>query len=318
MQNDKTYLVKCENDGYEFDISEDNAVKGNGCPLCNNRVIIKGINDISTTHPWMLEYFVDKNDAYTNYASSTKRILQKCPFCGEIKESRISNLLYFGFSCGRCSDNISYPNKFMYCLLQSFGISFKREVRFKWCKFQKYDKPTKTTYGIYDFVIDDLKLIIEMDGGLGHGNKPMSTDRHESLTNKETLYIDKEKDKLARLNGYKVIRIDCNYDSILRRFEYIKKSVLESNLNQFFNFSNVDFDKINKIATETNYFVQSYNYWNSGLSTYEIAKRLDLCRVSVRQYLKLATSMDLCVYAGDIDMERKRMWQKSEIRGDVE
>lgn len=310
MQNDKTYLVKCQNDGYVFDMSEDNAVKGNGCPVCNNRVIIKGINDISTTHPWMLDYFVDSNDAYTNYASSTKRILQKCPACGEIKESRISNLLYFGFSCNRCSDGISYPNKFGYLLLKELEVDFQREVKFDWCIFPNFKNKEKFSYGIYDFVIKSHKLIIEMDGGIGHGNKPMTINLTKILSDKETEYIDEMKNKLAISHGYHIVRIDCDYNSILSRGKYIQHSILHSQLNNYFDFSNIDFDYLDQVAAETNFFKSSYTYWNQGISSYEIADKLNLCRVTIRQYLKLGTSMNLCDYSHKIDSIRKKEYTK--------
>lgn len=297
MQNDKTYSVKCQNDGYVFDISEDSVRIKCGCPVCNNRIIIKDINDISTTQPWMLDYFVDKNDAYTNYASSTKRVLLKCPVCGELKESKISNLLYFGFSCNRCSDGISYPNKFGYLLLKELGVDFQREVKFDWCVFPSFKNRDKLSYGIYDFVVESHKLIIEMDGGIGHGKKTIKSKSRGNTSVEEQKYKDNYKDFLANQNGYTVIRIDCDYSGIIEnRYKKLKQSLLFSCLSHYYNLAEVNLEEINKKASLNNYVSWICELWNSGYPIVKIVTQTKLSYVSVGKYLILGKSLNLCDY----------------------
>ena len=67
-------------------ISEYNLLKGQGCACCSGDIVVKGINDIATTHPKMIQYFVNKEDIYTHSYSSNEKILMKCPNCGYIKK----------------------------------------------------------------------------------------------------------------------------------------------------------------------------------------------------------------------------------------
>lgn len=60
-------------------------VNGVGCPVCSNRIILKGYNDLATTNPELLkEWDYEKNNFTPNSISKGKEILVwwKCPNCG--------------------------------------------------------------------------------------------------------------------------------------------------------------------------------------------------------------------------------------------
>ena len=63
--SEKGYLVKCVKDGYEFEIFEYEISSGYGCPVCTNRKVIKGINDIATTRPEIAKLFLHHEESYT-------------------------------------------------------------------------------------------------------------------------------------------------------------------------------------------------------------------------------------------------------------
>jgi len=69
---------------------------------------------ISITHPEFIVFFADKKDTLRYSAHSNKKIHMICPVCGHKKEMYISNLIRQGFSCPRCGDGISYPEKFFF------------------------------------------------------------------------------------------------------------------------------------------------------------------------------------------------------------
>ena len=115
----------------------------------------------------------------------------------------------------------------MYNLLQQLNVEFEYQYSPKWCKY-RFKGKNKT--GRYDFYIPSKQLIIEMDGGIGHGN--CST---KLLTKNESLEIDNIKDKLAIEHKLNPIRIDCNYNH--NRFEYIKNKIINSKLNDIFNLN---------------------------------------------------------------------------------
>ena len=53
---------RCKKCGYQWN-SVVYARKKSGCPCCANRVVVEGVNDLSTTHPWLVqEWDAEKND----------------------------------------------------------------------------------------------------------------------------------------------------------------------------------------------------------------------------------------------------------------
>ena len=54
-----------------------------GCGVCNGRKLVKGKNDFATKYPQLVKYFVNKEDAENNTYGSGKKVLMKCPICGE-------------------------------------------------------------------------------------------------------------------------------------------------------------------------------------------------------------------------------------------
>ena len=298
LTNEKGYLVKCINDGYEFEVLEYNLSRNYGCPVCSNRKIIKGINDVATTHPDIAKLIKNVEDTYNVSFSSSKKLDFRCPRCGHIKRDTFNHISFFGFSCPVCSDRISYPNKFIAKLLVELNIEFEREVLFDWCEFPCYVENNKLDYGIYDFVIPKMKLIIEADGELGHGKNTMNTIRHNrrKITSEETLYRDQMKDTLAIKNGYNIIRIDCSYNRTHNRFNTIVQNIKTSKLSQFFNLDGINFDDIDKYCIEDSYIVDASSMWNSGMSIQEIANKLKIARGTVTSYLHIGKKNGLCDY----------------------
>ena len=297
--HEKGYLVQCIKDGYEFEMLETALSQNCGCPVCSNRKVIKGINDVTTTHPEIAKLFENIEDAYTTSYSTAKKFRFKCPRCGHVKLDDTNHIHYFGFSCPNCSDGISYPNKFMAKLLSDINVDFDREIKFDWCTYPCFIDSTKMDYGTYDFVIENQKLIIEMDGGLGHGKRVMSTISHNrrKISLEETVYRDKMKDLLAKENGYHLIRIDCEYPSdIEERFKIVKNNILESELSKIFDFSNVDFEEIDNFCLNDSYVIDVAKLWNDGLSAKEIETAIKLSSVTVGKYLKICRKLNLCDY----------------------
>lgn len=277
-----------------------------GCPNCSKRVVTIGINDMATTAPEMIKYLHNKDDAFLYSKGSTKKILFECPNCHTLKTDSPANVNYFGFSCPSCSDGISYPNKFMYHCLKQLNIKFDVEKQFEWCKFPNIKNKNATNVGRYDFVIPNKKIIIEMDGGLGHGND--SLDR----TSKENLYIDAMKDKLALENGYNVIRIDCNYGKLSNRKQFIMKNILSSKLNQYYDFNIVDFDKAD-FDSQQSFVLKIWMLYNEGMDATEISKQIPLSVASISNHLKNGNDLGVLVYNSKTVYENRKNKLKQSI-----
>ena len=142
----------------EFWIEESGLLKGYGCACCSNYIVVKGINDISTTNPDLVKYFVNIEDTYIHTYSSNDKVLIKCPECGFEKEMIISDLYKRGFGCLQCSDSISFPEKVMYNLLKQLNVKFITQYSktyAKWCNKYKYD---------FYFKLNNEEYIIETHG----------------------------------------------------------------------------------------------------------------------------------------------------------
>ena len=108
---------------------------------------------------------------------------------------------------------------------------------------------------------DNKKYIVEMDGGLGHGNR---TYTKSDKSKDELLDIDKIKDLLAKEHDIEVIRINCDYGSN-DRYSFILNEVLNSKLSSILNLSLIDFKKSN-ILSQQSLLLKTVELWNDGYS----------------------------------------------------
>ena len=100
---------KCENN-HEWEASVSNKVKGRGCPICLNRKIVKGINDIYTTHPEIISMWDFKKNEKLKYNpselsyGSDKKVWWNCPKCNNVWQQRINHICS-GIGCPSCHYN---------------------------------------------------------------------------------------------------------------------------------------------------------------------------------------------------------------------
>lgn len=284
-----TVTVKCKICGVEYQVLVNTLLQGNAqCLGCIGQIAIRGVNDIATTDPWMMEYLVDKEDAYKYKAQSGHKVLTKCPICGSIKLIQISKLHNRRWSCDFCSDHVSYPNKLSRGLLKQLPVTnVEYEYRPKWAKSYKYDNY---------FEYNNQSYILEMDGGLGHGN---SDYKHHKDT--EGIKTDKIKDDLAKEHNINVIRIDC----LISDFDYIKNNILNSELSQLFDLNNIDWAECEKYtATSIVKEVCDYYMKHDDATTTDIQKKFDIGNSTAKRYLLKGTRLGLCDYTVEEGIKR--------------
>lgn len=173
--------------------------------------------------------------------------------------------------CPICSDGISFPNKFIFnILIQTIDEleCLQREYMPSWGVYELGGEKHKGKYDIY-FEKDGRKYIVEMDGGLGHGNKSFTGCEREI---EKSSIIDYIKDQLAFQQGIIVFRIDANYENE-DRFEYIRRHIMESPLVNIVNLSNVDFNIAN-INSQRSELLMSCEMWNQGHTVGEILEEI--------------------------------------------
>ena len=276
-QEDKAYDLKCNTCGYIYTTNEYDIERGNACPCCSSRIIVVGINDIKTTHPWMLEFFYDKKDAENKTYGSNYKIKPKCK-CGIAGKHKIKiNEIYNrdGWRCENCSRGISYPNRFMNEFLKQLGISFQREYRVE-------------TGRKYDFYIPAMRLLIEMDGSF-HFMENKFTG--ESVDKQKE--IDKQKNQYAIDNGYTLIRILSSPE----KFHVIKKSILESKLSEMFDLKNINWEKCQKHALSSLQSDVCVYYENSKHPPIsDVANFFNISNCTVTDYLSKGDLAGICTY----------------------
>lgn len=278
------------------------------CPCCSGYQVYKGYNDFNTKRPELAQYLVNYQDGYKYTEWSSEELEWKCPSCGNIMKKKISYVSKYGVTCPRCDDGYSYPNKFIYnSLLQIENqLDFlDREYRPDWCKYKYKDK---NCYGIYDiyFEKNNKKFVIEMDGGLGHGNRSYTN----SKTNRdELIFRDKEKDRLASEHNIKVIRIDCNYETN-DRYQFILNNILKSELSNILDLSKVNFNQSNT-QSQQSLFIKAVELWNLGENISQIKSELHIHESTVTSYIKSALKYNMCDYS--VKESRRRSYSNAVV-----
>ena len=289
IKNKKMYKYKCNKCGFDLSkpvyskgiendlwVAETNLTAGIGCVGCNRSYIQPGINSIVETDPWMIKYFLGGADEAKYYGSgSTVKVPTICPQCHQIKHTKIAIHLLKreSYSCPFCSDGISYPQKFVASVLRQCFEPFITEYYPKWAKGRKYD-----------FYLPLENVIIEVDGGLGHGKK--TYDNKPDLVGAD---IDREKDELAIENASMcVIRIPADKSEL----EYMRKSVEDHlshllDLDFFVDWKKVEMDAVKSIVVEV------CKLYNDGLSTKSIAEKEHISMKTVYGYIKRGRKIGL-------------------------
>jgi len=293
----KAYKYRCTIDGYEDIITEGNLKQGKGCSVCKGGVVKAGVNDIGTTDIWMLDYLLDKDDAFKYSIGSSKLIKCKCPICGYKKEIKADTIKFHGYGCPICSDHISFGEKLIINLLIELDIDFKKEKTFKWSKniFSQNDKLKGSKR--YDFYVNSLNTIIE-----AHGKQHYSSNfcYKDSKSLKEEKENDKIKEEIAKENGIKnYIIIDCRISDL----DFIKSNIIDSKLNELFDLSNIDWNKILLLA-KGNLLISTCNLYAEGLTSTQISNKLKIGKTGILSYLRRGTDLGMCDYDAKEEMRK--------------
>lgn len=253
-------------------------VCGEGSFACNQ------CNSISTTHPHLAKYLVNKEDALKYSAHTHVKILMKCLNCGYEKNISPDVMLRVGFGCPKCSDGISYPEKFMFnvfeqLLNKDFEAQLSKAI-LKWCSNYRYD-----------FYISNINCIIETHGIQHYEELTGNWKFKSSLKNIQE--IDKHKELLASKNGINnYIIIDCRKSEL----EWIKNGVINSELPNLLKFKESDVDWLKCHEAGCNSMVKEVcNLWNDGMNNVDkIVNKLKIHRSTVWRYLKKGAKLGWC------------------------
>lgn len=246
--------------------------------------VVKGKTDLWTTAPHVANLLLHPEHGYCLSLESRKKDDFICPYCGTIIENKIvASVSRYGLRCPVCSDGVSYPEKFIANLLRQLDVKYIHDNSFEWSNGKRYD-----------FYIKDLSLIIETHGIQHYSNEKTFHNRNDSLIKEKTNDIYKK--EIAIKNGItNYIELDCRYSD----FEYIKNSVINSDICNFLNLSLIDWNKLSVDCLKSN-IREVCDLWNSGIkSIKEISERLNIRIGTVADYLKRCAEYGLCDYVAD-------------------
>ena len=283
---------RCKIDGYKWNGMPSNLLRGKGCPVCAGKAVDVYTNSLGYLRPDLLKYILNTEDAYKYTEHSGKRIKCKCPICGFEKNVVVDSLSKHGFSCDRCGDGISYPNKYFRAFIeQTNAQNIQYEWQPKWAKPYKYD--------IY-FIYENIEYIIEVDGGFHIKDTNFSSVQKV----KET---DKIKDELANNHNITMIRINA-YES---NSDYLSEQILKSELSRIFNLNNIDWN-LCEVNAEKNLLFEVCKYYDklNDKIIEVVVSKFKINRNTITRYLKLGTKIGLCDYTPknsiELALERRR------------
>lgn len=276
----KKYLIHCNTCTGDSWVTEASIGNRCRCQCCNNTLVISGINDIATTHPWAVKYFLNKKDA-TKYHSGTWFSADMiCPICGHIYKNKSIRSLFMnanGLNCCEYSYK-SYPERFVHNLFEQLKVEFIAQAHLG-----------ENNNFRYDFYLPNYSCIIEVHGIQHYKSSFINTTYDEVHTN------DINKYELAKplVNHY--IVLDCRHSYA----SWIKNAILTSDLPNILSFTEpiIDWKKCDQLSRTNIERDICWEYTTNLLATtHSIASQFKLCLRTVSAVLKSGTKLGLCDY----------------------
>ena len=221
-----------------------------------------------------------------NYNNSSCRgYILKCMDCHYTYKTREECIS----TCPICGKKSSYSERFVYSILKQANINFESQKEFEWLPIRYYD-----TY------LPDYNAIIEIHG-LQH-YEPTGLKNSQCKTTEEmyqqTIEADKLKYDSAISNGLKYYIINASDTDNL--FEEAKKILT------FIDFTNISKTECIKFASYKN-IKQECDLWNQGVSTKNIAIKLNESQSTVQDKLRVGNECGMCIYDKHINLSNSHL-----------
>jgi len=201
----KIFWFNCYKCNHIFQKSLNDISRGCWCPYCCSPPQ-KLCDDNDCCHCFEKSFKANPKSKYWNFElnndinprdvfkSSAKKYFFNCNICKNDFNIQLNNITCSNQWCPICKNK---TEKIVYEFLLENNFKIIKEAKFNWCK----NEETNNFYR-FDFVIESLKLIIEVDG-IQH----FKDVKHFKNGFKENQERDKYKMELATKNNYSIIRI---------------------------------------------------------------------------------------------------------------
>lgn len=316
------YKIKCKQCGFnsreyryrgelrkEYWAYQTNLLKiERGCPCCRGSIIVRGINDLATTDPWIMEYLVDMEDGYKYSRGSNITLKVKCKYCKRVhKEALCSIINRHSIAC-QCSDSIPIPEKLFIYILSNLNIDYIYQLTKKhleWCGDKRYD---------FYFKLNDKEYIIETHGKQHKSTKnftPMKFQGRILDTSDNDLY----KKELALNNGIEkdnYIEIDCSESNLDKLINEVKDNKI---INKLFDLSNIDWEQCLDFIVSNEYY-KIWEYWNNKKdweTTKDLLDKFNFNQSTLSTILNFGNKHGKCNYNSKEEM-RKNLYMNMRPR----
>lgn len=276
-------LHRCKICDHKWHISPHNVLRGNGCSVCGHRVIGKNYENSIWTSKYreLAEYYhLSEEQMKTMTPMTNKKIIVKCPNCGNAKSISICHLFKSGLGCSRCSDGISYSEKFMASILEQLNIDYESQYVPNWSGSKRYD-----------FYLPNYNCIIETHGSQHYKGWNKDKCNLEAQQQNDNLKIS-----LAKANGINnYIVINCSESTL----NFLKNSIMNSDMMHILNFKeeDIEWQKCNLDALSSK-VKNASDLWNENqtMAVSDIADILGVSYNTVVSWLKKASMSNMCDY----------------------
>ncbi len=205
--SDKKFLFDCPLCKHEFDITLNNITTGNWCSYCANKKLCYNDNckicfEKSFASHEKSIYWSPKNPKNPRdcFKSSHTKYLFDCNLCQNEFSIRLGDINNNNSWCPNCKHKTELKLHNFLTTSQPFPV--KRQFKADWCR-----NPKTNRHLPFDFVIETLKIIFELDGPQHNSFVP-----HFHRNGLQDLIAQKDRDlykyQKAIENGYEVYRLD--------------------------------------------------------------------------------------------------------------
>jgi len=239
LNSHKKFWFDCDNCHHSFETILKNITRQNTwCPYCSNRPQkLCENNDCNScfensfaSHEKSIYLHDKKINPRTIFKGTHKKFLFNCDKCGHSFETILHSITQRNSWCPYCKNK---TEQMLFDKLILYYPLLKREYKKNWCK--------KINYLPFDFVIEDMKIIIELDGDQHF--KQISNWLSPEKTQENDLY----KIKCANENEFSIIRIlqddifKDKYDWLTELCENIEKITMENRVQNIYMCKNNEY-----------------------------------------------------------------------------
>jgi very-short-patch-repair endonuclease len=224
----KKYWFNCDNCGHQFNTLLSNLTPqhNNWCPYCSNppqklceKEDCKTCFKNSFVSHEKSKYWSEKNGDVKPrqvFKSANKKYWFNCDTCGHQFESILNEIT--GKHNTWCPICVNKTEKKLYEQLLQTYPNIVSQFRADWCK-----NPITTRILPFDFVLEEQKVIIELDGPQHFVQVSNWKTPEEQFEN------DQYKEKCANENGYSVIRIlqECVWNDAYDWLNELNKNIIK-------------------------------------------------------------------------------------------